>query len=250
MRLTWSLLCQQMVFIGIAGLVFITPVKAQDSLLDKQIDYLVQQLREYPELVPQLIDGINEYIDQKNSGGNHLSDDLQEWLYNNDRFHPWIGNPEPELTLVVFTDYDCPYCKQLDPLLYRLVDEFPAIKVINILIPMRQQNISGTELTSSDFGLNVWFHEPHKYKEASELLFKKNGYHTARSMQQIADKTKTEAALKLQRSVRTSIAKNYEIFQGLGLTGTPAIVVGDSGVIPGFIEYKHLAEIVAEELAQ
>lgn len=38
-------------------------------------------------------------------------------LLFNDPNSPRIGAKEPRLTIVSFTDYNCPYCKQFDPLL-------------------------------------------------------------------------------------------------------------------------------------
>lgn len=47
------------------------------------------------------------------SNGN---DQLAQLLFN-DPNSPRTGAKEPKLTIVSFTDYNCPYCKQFDPLL-------------------------------------------------------------------------------------------------------------------------------------
>ncbi|PMC26166.1 disulfide bond formation protein DsbA, partial [Klebsiella aerogenes] len=38
-------------------------------------------------------------------------------LLFNDPNSPRTGAKEPKLTIVSFTDYNCPYCKQFDPML-------------------------------------------------------------------------------------------------------------------------------------
>ncbi len=36
---------------------------------------------------------------------------------------PVLGNPEAPLTLVVFSDFECPYCSKVEPLLHKLADD-------------------------------------------------------------------------------------------------------------------------------
>jgi protein-disulfide isomerase len=43
---------------------------------------------------------------------------VYDFLFN-DPNSPRIGAKNPKLTLVVFTDYNCPYCKKFDPYLER-----------------------------------------------------------------------------------------------------------------------------------
>ena len=58
--------------------------------------------------------------EEPQSNGN---DQLAQLLFN-DPNSPRTGAKEPKLTIVSFTDYNCPYCKQFGPLLQwlRLVE--------------------------------------------------------------------------------------------------------------------------------
>ncbi|STT06346.1 secreted protein, suppressor for copper-sensitivity ScsC [Klebsiella pneumoniae] len=49
---------------------------------------------------------------------------LAQLLFN-DPNSPRTGAKEPKLTIVSFTDYNCPYCKQFDPLLEKIVHDNP-----------------------------------------------------------------------------------------------------------------------------
>ena len=51
--------------------------------------------------------------EEPQSNGN---DQLAQLLFN-DPNSPRTGAKEPTLTIVSFTDYNCPYCKQFDPML-------------------------------------------------------------------------------------------------------------------------------------
>ncbi len=44
------------------------------------------------------------------------NDQLAQLLFN-DPNSPRTGAKAPKLTIVSFTDYNCPYCKQFDPML-------------------------------------------------------------------------------------------------------------------------------------
>lgn len=49
---------------------------------------------------------------------------IADFLFN-DPNSPRIGAKNPKLTLVVFTDYNCPYCKKFDPYLEKIVKNIP-----------------------------------------------------------------------------------------------------------------------------
>lgn len=49
-----------------------------------------------------------------------------------------MGNPKATKKLYVFTDPDCPYCRQLHPILQQLVKERPDVAVNIMLYPLRQ----------------------------------------------------------------------------------------------------------------
>lgn len=49
------------------------------------------------------------------------ADDQLAALLFNDPASPRTGATSPKLTIVSFTDYNCPYCKQFDPMLEKIV---------------------------------------------------------------------------------------------------------------------------------
>jgi protein-disulfide isomerase len=57
----------------------------------------------------------------------------------NDPNSPRIGAKNPKLTLVVFTDYNCPYCKKFDPYLERIVEKYPDVAVVFKFLPFRRK---------------------------------------------------------------------------------------------------------------
>jgi protein-disulfide isomerase len=64
------------------------------------------------------------------------NDQLAQLLFN-DPNSPRTGAKEPKLTIVSFTDYNCPYCKQFDPMLEKIVHDNPDVQLIVKLLPFK-----------------------------------------------------------------------------------------------------------------
>lgn len=224
-----------------------TGVKAQERTeLTQQIEEINQILQEHPAIVPDLLASLHNYLESRQQSQQALQAH-HGWLYQNDATHPWMGASNPELTLVVFTDYDCPYCKRLDPHLQKLVQEYPQVKVISVLVPLRKQQLAGSPVNSAEFGLNVWHDNPANYPQVENLMYRKNGLHDANSIRQVAQRSETSSLIKSNTQVKQAIDRNYRVFTELGLRGTPAILIGE-GVIPGYVEYEQLEEVVRSQL--
>ncbi len=54
------------------------------------------------------------------------------------RYALTMGNPKGSKRLYVFTDPDCPFCRQLHPVLLQLVKEMPDLTIEFMLYPLRQ----------------------------------------------------------------------------------------------------------------
>lgn len=64
---------------------------------------------------------------------------IADFLFN-DPNSPRIGAKNPKLTLVVFTDYNCPYCKKFDPYLEKIVEKHPDVAVVFKFLPFRSES--------------------------------------------------------------------------------------------------------------
>ena len=72
--------------------------------------------------------------------------------------------------------------------------------------------------------------------------------HNALSLQQIATKTGTQDALADPTMAQKIIDMNMEMFRDIGLRGTPSLII-DQQLIPGYIEYDVIADVVEKALA-
>lgn len=55
---------------------------------------------------------------------------------NQDPMAPVLGNPDGDVTIVEFFDYQCPYCKAVDPKIQQLLKDDPKLKLISKEFPV------------------------------------------------------------------------------------------------------------------
>ena len=230
------------------GLASSVQAQQQNSQQAAQLEEIEALLQQNPEVISSVLDSLKSYIENK-AAAQKRSAEHGPWLLENDETHPWFGAKESTLEVVVFTDYDCPYCKRLEPHLQKLVSEYDQLKVINIMIPLRQAEVEGGKLNPAAYALNVWQNQPQQFAEVHELLYAKNGLHTQKSLEQIARRTGTRSQLHSVNATPTIIQRNYEVFRDFGLNGTPAMIIGGR-IIPGYVEYADLEKVVVEALKQ
>ena len=95
------------------------------------------------------------------------SDQLAKLLFN-DPNSPRTGAASPKLTIVSFTDYNCPYCKQFDPMLEKIVQENPDVQLIVKLLPPGQSSVNAAKAA-----LSTWQQAPDKFWALHQRLMMK-----------------------------------------------------------------------------
>ncbi|GEA50013.1 copper sensitivity protein ScsC [Vibrio inusitatus NBRC 102082] len=224
-------------------LVFIAPVNANQNTTTQKIQEIADMLQMHPELVDSLHGNLQTYIEQQDQLKSVLSQS-HDYLYNND-LQPSIGNKEAPLTLIVFTDYSCPWCKKFDPELYKLVENNPdTVRVVNLYVPLKEQS----SVNSASFGLNVWREKRSSYEDVHQLMVGKPGAHNLNSISKVAKNTDTTAFVNPSMKSDELINKNLALFSDLGLRGTPAMLV-DGEIISGYLTYEKLQALVDDKLS-
>ena len=168
---------------------------------------------------------------------------LKDLLFN-DPNTPSMGATKPRLTLVSFTDYNCPYCKQFDPELEKIVHKFPDVRLVVKLLPFRSESSAN----SARIALTAWRQQSEQFWALHQRLMSKKGYHDDASILSAQQKTGTEA-IKADDQSGETLQMNLILSQVLGVQGTPATLVGKT-MVPGAISYEDLEALVKEELAK
>jgi protein-disulfide isomerase len=155
-----------------------------------------------------------------------------------------VGARHPDVTIVEYFDYNCPYCKQLVPALQALVAQDPKLAILYkdwpILGPVSQY-AAASALAAGWQG---------KYLPAHDALM--NGPRLARNDQVDAilqtagvnlDTLKKDRAIHA-REIAALLFRNDEEAHALTLDGTPGLVVGRQ-LVPGIADVSDLKRLVA-----
>lgn len=222
-------------------------VSAQSVTTDQeqQLTEITSLLRQNPELIEGLHTNLSQYLDGQKSLDSILKPN-HDYLYNNPQ-QPYFGAENPKLTIINFTDYNCPYCKRLESGLVEVIKKHPEIRVVNILLPFQQRMIPELKTNTAWYALNVWENDRSKFAEVHRLMMAKPSRHDSTSVMKIADLTQTQKELTPNPKKEELVEKNEKIFSQLGLRGTPSLIIGNE-IIPGFIPQEDLETIITEQL--
>ncbi|EHR5764733.1 DsbA family protein [Vibrio sp. Vb2110] len=221
----------------------VSPLAFATTVKNEKIYDIVEILNENPSIVDELHKSLEMYVQFRDQFDTTLITE-HDYMYNNPK-HSSFGANKPKLTIINFTDYSCPFCKQLDPVLEQIVEKYPEeVKVVNIYVPLKEE-ASGN--TSAGFALNVWNDHPDKYQDVHDLLVKKPGVHNERSVEMIAEKFGLEEYLDVSPQHKDMLAKNYQLFNQLGIRGTPGLLLNGE-IIPGYLPFEKLEPVVLDKI--
>ncbi|MBK4216221.1 DsbA family protein [Paracoccus caeni] len=171
---------------------------------------------------------------------NPMPDVLREAL-ERDPTSPVLGNPEGNITLVEFFDYNCPHCRKMVNVVQQIVSSDPELRVVYREWPVfgpGSEFAAQASLASLNQGKYWQFHQ-------GLLLMRDRAEEP--SVMRIArrvglDEAKLRADMQAQ-NVTDHIANSAELADHMGLMGTPTFMCGDEAVF-GEMSLKELRELV------
>ena len=152
-----------------------------------------------------------------------------------------LGNPQGDVTLVEFFDYNCGYCKRAlgdmvdllksDPKLKIVLKEFPvlgpgSIEAAQVAVAVRMQDKSGKKYL--DFHQKLLGTRGQIDKSRALASAKEAGFDLARIEKDLKG---PEVAAALEESMKLA--------EALGINGTPTYIIGQA-VIPGAVGIANL----------
>jgi protein-disulfide isomerase len=159
---------------------------------------------------------------------------------------PIGGNPNGDLTIVDFFDYNCPFCKKSAVYLERLVKADGKIKLIYKEWPILEE----TSVVGAQLALGAKYQG--KYLEVHHALMNIPGEGISRE-QMIEAVRKTSIDLARldgdmqanEDGIRGLIKRNLTIAEAIGLQGTPGFLVGPYRVNEA-LTYEGFQHVVAD----
>ncbi|WP_145560847.1 DsbA family protein [Yersinia mollaretii] len=225
----------------------VTPLWAAEPFTSAQEVRIKELIRETLVANPDILEqSANAWQQQANAAQEQqLSQFIaanKQVLYQ-DPGSPRFGAAKPALTLVSFTDYNCPFCKTFDPLLEKIVQEYPQVAVVIKFLPFKGES----SVTSARLALTLWQQHPDQFMVFHQRLMAKKGFHDASSIAAAQKKTGVTPVDLSDQSLNV-LRSNLKLADQLGIQGTPATLIGNQ-MVPGAVAYEQLEAIVKQQLA-
>ena len=221
----------------------VAPVSAQNLTPEDVKKLALEAILENPQIVMDAVAILREREEAAAAQGAAAAlVEFRETL-DNDPNAPVLGNPDGDVTLVEFFDYNCPYCRRAGKAVHALIEADPNLRVV-----YREWPILGPEsVTATRASLAA--RKQGKYEEFHWALMDMDGRINENAVMRLAsslgmDVDRLKADMQLPE-IDQHIATSMEISRGLGFNGTPSFVIGDT-TVPGFVEQEDLAKLVEQ----
>jgi protein-disulfide isomerase len=156
---------------------------------------------------------------------------------------PVGGNPNGDVTLVEFFDYNCPYCRQMVPVMMQAESGDPKLRVVYKEFPILGPNSTLAAKAA------IAAHKQGKYVVFHRALYQVHGTVDPSKVTEVAatvgldvDRLKADMA---DPSIATLIEKNLALARVLRIDGTPGFVAG-SQILRGAVDLKALQRFIQD----
>lgn len=158
---------------------------------------------------------------------------------------PVLGNPEGDVTVVEFFDYNCPYCKKIADDMKALIEADPGVRLVYREWPIINQGSRFAARAALAARRQGKYEEMHWALMAQPRVTEETTLRAARAI-----------GIDLPRllndmnhpSVARHIALSMDLTRSLGINGTPSFVIGDK-VARGIITPEELTGYVRDARA-
>ncbi len=236
------------VAVGFAGAALAQ--NASEPFTPAQREALRQMMREYILQNPEvLIEALESLEERRRVEGEQRARQMlverREEIFNNPA-NPVLGNPNGNVTLVEFFDYRCPYCKQMHAPIAQLASEDRQIRFVHIQLPiLGPESVVAARAALASRVQN-------RYPQFHDALMAARGNLDEAAIIRIAQ----SAGLDIARlradmnnpAIMAALDANRRLAEDLGVTGTPAFVVGDR-LVPGAVDPATLRGMIQEARA-
>lgn len=212
---------------------------SQDAFGQRVRDYLL----EHPEVIMEAVRR-SEARQQE-----HEESEVQKILkvraedILRDPNSPVGGNPQGDVSLVEFFDYNCPYCRRVAPVMGDAEAADPQLRIVYKEFPILGPN----SMFAARAALAV--HRQGKYVAFHKALMQARGTVNEARVLDVAAKIGVDIErMKSDMNdpaIQAAIDKNLELAQALRINGTPGFVIGEQ-ILRGATDLKTLQELIRE----
>jgi protein-disulfide isomerase len=158
---------------------------------------------------------------------------------------PLAGNLDGDISIVEWFDYQCPYCRKLEPELRQVVQDDGKVRLV-----LKDWPILGpVSVVAARMALACKFQD--KYHQAHDAMLAVNSKLTEPRIAEIlagagidVDRAKRDLDSNA-KAIDAILARNNEQAEGLGFHGTPSFIVGKFRV-PGVLTMDQFGQVIAD----
>ena len=233
---------------GLAASLIGTPAIAQDAPLSASQRTEVEQIvRDYilanPEIVYEALTVLQQREEMAAAERQRemvvaFRDQLEDSPYS-----PIMGNPDGDVTLVEFFDYQCGYCKRMLDRVFQAAEDDGNLRIVFKEFPILgpQSTVAArAALAAREQGLYLELHDALMSFQgplSDDVIFG-----LAREVGLDVDRLRADMD---SDAVSAEIAANLELARTLDIRGTPAFVIGDN-VVPGAVGLGVLQDMIEQ----
>ncbi|WP_413205473.1 DsbA family protein [Rhodospirillum sp. A1_3_36] len=229
-----------------------TPAVAADPLTPEQTEAVKDLIREHlianPEILKEAFQALKAKEDAAEKANQASMIKQLGPMLTDPKDLPTLGNAKGDVTVVEFSDYNCGYCKRVFPVLWDTIKTDGKIKLHVMEYPI----LGPDSVLGARAALAVALQDEAKYEPYHKALMAHKGKITEEVLAKLAKDQGLDAE-KMKKDmtsedVDAKIARSFQLAQALGISGTPAFIIGDQ-LIPGAMGPDTLTALVKKARA-
>ena len=158
---------------------------------------------------------------------------------------PVIGNPRGDITIVEWFDYNCPYCRKIEPEMRQVVQDDGKVRLV-----LKDWPILGpVSVVASRMALAAKYQD--KFLAAHEAMIGVSSRITEPRINELLagagidmDRLKKDLETNAQ-AIDAILARNNDQAEAFGFKGTPSFIVGKYRV-PGVLSMDQFEQVIAD----
>ncbi|XVN42788.1 MAG: DsbA family protein [Candidatus Rickettsia vulgarisii] len=162
---------------------------------------------------------------------------------SNSSASPIVGNPEGNITIVAFYDYNCSYCKKGDSYIEQLIQSDKNVKVVLKPFPI----LGDSSFYVSSIALAVYKLEPSKFSNIHNGLMAMSNITKESVEKLLLDNDLDPVVIEEEagkENIREALTKNGQLARNLKIQGVPAYIINGK-LVPGMMDFEQLKNIIS-----